>query len=192
MTLRFESSEVRDLIFAWFAVASVFIIAFSDPLDDPAGMLVWMIPAVFFVGLGVVVHELAHKYVGTLYGYHAVFIANRAFTIISVIAALAGLIILAPGAVHIMPAPPRRETAMIALAGPLSNLAICIACILFGLLIPLFAFGALINAYLAVFNMLPIPGLDGHKVLSYSKPLAFGTLIVSAGLLAGSYMIFIS
>ncbi len=79
---------------------------------------------------------------------------------------------------------PKRDMALVALAGPMSNfiqafiyLLIASVCARF---VPnmsallyiyiFFDFAATINIFLAVFNMLPIPPLDGSKVLAAFLP----------------------
>ncbi|MAF79576.1 site-2 protease family protein [bacterium] len=72
---------------------------------------------------------------------------------------------------------PERDAALIAIAGPLSNLLIAA---IFGALVrisivvnvpilaatyPLFAMIVWVNVILAVFNLVPLPPLDGSKVL---------------------------
>lgn len=78
---------------------------------------------------------------------------------------------------------PRRDEALIALAGPVSNIIIAIiAAILFRVFMPgvdtIFAFvllmTVLLNLVLAVFNLVPIPPLDGSKLLFAAIPNAFG------------------
>lgn len=67
---------------------------------------------------------------------------------------------------------PRRDSALIGLAGPASNLilATILSLILKLFLIPL-PFSLLtislirLNVYLAIFNLLPVPPLDGSKIL---------------------------
>ena len=78
---------------------------------------------------------------------------------------------------------PRFGGALVALAGPLSNLALAVS---FGLLIRfssaiglsetfiyLASFVVLINCLLAFFNLLPIPPLDGSKILFAFLPYHF-------------------
>lgn len=78
---------------------------------------------------------------------------------------------------------PRRDEALIALAGPVSNILIAIiAAILFRVFMPgldtLFALvllmTVLLNLVLAVFNLVPIPPLDGSKLLFAAVPSTFG------------------
>lgn len=76
----------------------------------------------------------------------------------------------------------RRDPVLIALAGPLSNVAIALTCaILFRIYFMLALNGVImpeavaellegmigINILLALFNMIPLPPLDGHHVLYY-------------------------
>lgn len=68
---------------------------------------------------------------------------------------------------------PTRDTALVALAGPLSNLGLCLIGILLNILfkntniyLEIFcSYFWMINLGLCIFNLLPIPPLDGSKVL---------------------------
>jgi Zn-dependent protease len=87
----------------------------------------------------------------------------------------------------------------VALAGPLSNISLVV---LFGLLarifisvlnpavIGLFGFIALLNAFLAVFNLVPIPPLDGSKILPLILPYSWGVRVERIGL-GGIFFVFI-
>ena len=83
---------------------------------------------------------------------------------------------------------PRRDMMLIAAAGPISNLILGAVCALFYRMIPwavgspelgwvilplriMCRTGVWVNAVLAVFNLLPIPPLDGSRVVSGLLPL---------------------
>lgn len=69
------------------------------------------------------------------------------------------------------------EEAQIALAGPLSDILLLI---LFKLLLPLsfvFSKGMFIASTIAIFNMLPLPKVDGSRIFFGSRPLYVASLI---------------
>lgn len=105
---------------------------------------------------------------------------------------------------------PKRDTALVAIAGPFANLLMAIAWLLiakFASLLPssmamltsplilMSMFGVLINSILMVFNLIPIPPTDGGRIaisllpsrLSYqlSRVEPYGLLIIVALMLSG-------
>ena len=141
------------------------------------------------VGLGFIIHELAHKYVAIHYGAHAEY---RAWTL-GLFLALAmafltqgSFVFAAPGAVYIFGRVSREQNGIISLAGPLTNFALAIIFLLLsaftGISKEFVATGALVNVMLGAFNMLPIPPFDGSKIFAWNK-VVWGTLFLAFGAL---------
>lgn len=71
---------------------------------------------------------------------------------------------------------PRRDTMLIALAGPVANLLLAVIfALLFripalGFLTSLLGFLIVLNINLALFNLIPVPPLDGSKIFLRSNP----------------------
>jgi len=125
------------------------------------------------IGLGFILHELAHKYVSLHYGVHAEY---RAWTfglfLAIVLAVTVGFIFAAPGAVYIFGRVNKKQNAMISLAGPAANL---ILAALFVGLTPFLGgvsvIGAHVNLWLGLFNMIPFFPFDGQKVAAWDWKL---------------------
>jgi Zn-dependent protease len=85
--------------------------------------------------------------------------------------------------------PYRLGVALVALAGPAANILICLAAALALYLLPLFPTetgrwfaqnmenALIMNALLAAFNMLPLPPLDGGRVLMAALPPAYARML---------------
>ena len=201
--IRFASDEIFDLAIAWGALGVAFTIfifvatgrsVFPDiaaAVFSPLFARVFMI-SLLTVGIGFLLHELAHKIVAVRFGQRAAFKADYKMLALCIGAAFAGFLFAAPGAVYHRGRITLRQNGLVAVAGPLTNIA------LVGAFLPLTAFpgfvgqvgqlGVLINAFLAAFNMIPFGPLDGKTVISWNK-LVFAAVFVGSVLLAiGSFL----
>jgi Zn-dependent protease len=165
------SKEMLELLKAWVATSIAFGVLIYY---DTGSYLFSVLVAAFTVGLGFIFHELAHRYVAFKFRKHAEFRANNTMLILSILMSFLGFIIAAPGAVMIGGFVTRKESGMIAAAGPAANLALAVLFIPLLWVIPEVAqYGFMINALLGLFNLVPIPGFDGEKVIGWSKPWYF-------------------
>jgi len=121
----------------------------------------------------IILHELAHKFVGLAFGYAAMFHIWWTGLGIGLLLRVIGspFLLLAPGYVSVNPSS-SLELSLIAFAGPFINL------LLFGISLLVLRFKRrlkrkeflfwhltkMINMWLFIFNMIPIPPLDGSKV----------------------------
>jgi len=172
--------EIKDLVKAWFIISLAFAIAFSGGGFFDASILVIFLVSAFTVGLGFILHELAHRYFARRYGAHAEFYANNTMLFMALLFSFFGFIFAAPGAVVIRGYLTKRKYGHIALAGPMMNILLGIVFLLFGIFLPVTMPvakpGMMINFWLALFNMLPFPIFDGFKVLRWNK-IVYGAVM---------------
>jgi len=189
--MRFSGRELRDLLLAWLALGLAFALFFErvSPALLPEFLTSWqfvvaMGVSLVTVGVGFLLHELAHKVVAVRYGQHAEFRADYTFLALAVAGGLAGFIFAAPGAVYHRGRLTDAQHGHIALAGPVTNLALAVLFVPVLFVAPLVGQrGIQINLLLAAFNMLPIGGLDGRTVLDWST-LVYVLVTVPSVLLA--------
>jgi len=192
--LRFSGREVRDFAAAWAALTVAFAVFLNRGLVRSllsgrlrAGDLASVaVESLVVVGTGFLLHELAHKAVAVRFGQAAEFRADYSMLGLAVLAALAGFLFAAPGAVHHRGRITDRENGLIALAGPAVNAALAVlflgvALLADGSLSAVANLGFLVNLLLAGFNMLPVGPLDGRTVLTWSKPVFAVSFLLTAG-----------
>ena len=201
MNIRFSGRELRDLAIAWIALGVAFTaFYFNRQLrlllggSVPSELLVVLgygfVLSMLTAGIGFLLHELAHKVVAVHYGQLAEFRADYSMLFLAVMAGLAGFLFAAPGAVYHRGRVTAREQGLIALAGPVVNVALVavFAGVWFGgeaagigLLATTGYLGVIINALLAGFNMLPFGPLDGKKVMRWSRPVWAASAVPTIG-----------
>ena len=191
----FSKTEVQHLTQATLALSLA--LAFMS-VQGIRGALAY--PELFILG-GVVylialapaflLHEIAHKVVARKYGCWAEFRASPSGLRFGVLlAAILGIVFMAPGAVMVAGHTTRAQFGKIALAGPVTNVALWLLgliAILLGAAEPIV--GEIIlkpwlwgNAVLALFNMLPFGPLDGKKIRTWSIPVFWIWLIICVSL----------
>lgn len=129
----------------------------------------------YFIGIliGFVAHELAHRGVARKYGLYAEFIASPGGLLITFATGfIPGLVILAPGYVAVYtPGPYALKGAIRSVeAGPAANIVIGLAALaashfMTGYWSLYLGIIALVNGWIAFFNLIPIPPLDGSKIM---------------------------
>jgi Zn-dependent protease len=134
------------------------------------------------ISLSFVLHEFAHKILAQKYWLWSEFRLDPFGTLISLSTALMPFKIVAPGSVVIMGSRiTKKNMGKIALVGPLTNVLLVIFFISLSNISYFFQFAALLNADLAVFNLIPVSVLDGRKVYSWNKKIwvtVFGSALL--------------
>jgi Zn-dependent protease len=204
MLERISRREEFDLFIAWIAISLAFAIIFlrGSGRTDPFIALLYLGVSLLTVGIGFILHEMAHKFTALKYGFWAEFRKDNIMLVVAVaLAALVGVVFAAPGATVIYDVNgrgiSREQNGRISVAGPVVNLLLCIpfaALLILGgsmsitsnLVTMTGMIGLQVNAMIAAFNMLPISVLDGRKVLAWNAGVfvvmilaAFGMLLLS-------------
>ncbi len=167
----FSRNEVKDITLSVLALSFVF--AYPEVLAQPLFILV----SFFAVGIAFMGHELSHRFVARKLGYWAEYRMWEQGILMAVLMAVVtngGFIFAAPGAVVFssmwaFKQPTLRDVGRIGVAGVLFNLALMFSFLATSIVFPnhLLLFAARINAWLAVFNLIPFGPLDGQKVMQW-------------------------
>jgi Zn-dependent protease len=141
-------------------------------------------------------HEIAHKVIAQKKGLWAEFrltLWGAALTLISVISPLFKLI--SPGAVMISGPARGDEIVKISLAGPTVNITFATVFLgasfafVQGPVQGLLLLAAFLNAFIALFNLIPMGILDGYKIFSWDKKLWATAFLPSLVLTIATYIL---
>jgi Zn-dependent protease len=191
-----SNTEIKDIFTAWIFISFAFAIARTvekginfDTFFSIA-FLVFMAISAATVGVAFLAHELAHKIVAQKYHCWAEFRADLTMLGVGVLISLLGVVFIAPGAVMIFGNIDYKQNGKISMAGPLTNiiLAILMLPLLFikfqnGIITDIITSGYLINAWLALFNMIPFGNFDGAKIYAWNRKIFYSMIIIASFLI---------
>jgi len=160
-------------------------------MPDFQTLFIWVVPVLFAITL----HEAAHGWVASQLGDHTARMMGRVtlnplkhIDPVGTILVPAVLVLLSSGFIFgwAKPVPinfnalrsPKQDMMWVALAGPGANIVMALIWLItlkltdssFLFLAQMAAAGIFVNLLLAVFNLLPIPPLDGSRVISSLLP----------------------
>src|SRR3989338_3844517 len=178
-----SEKEIADIIKAWLAISAAFAILLTQA-DTPVfakgfwgNFQVNLIISSLTVGIGFLLHEIAHKIVAQRYGCVAEFRSFDSMLLLALAMSFTGFLFAAPGAVMIQGKVTNSRNGKISAAGPLVNIALALiflipileGCTASGMLERILKYGFIVNSWLALFNMIPIWNFDGAKVFRWNK-----------------------
>ncbi len=185
-----EKEEIRDLTVS--ALVLAFLFSYHGLNFEN---MIYMFPvAAAAVSISFIAHELAHRTLARKFDCYAEYRMWTQGILIAVALTLitnGALVFAALGAVHIHPRIDlwgnvkrltRKKSALISLSGPLVNIALAMLFFLAGFLgfyPDVAVLGARINAWLAVFNLIPFGPLDGAEIFNWNKKI-WALIIIAA------------
>ena len=177
----FSKTEINHLTLATLAFTMALAFMFSGgilgALSDPSAFLVYGVLALITFTPGFLTHEIAHKIQARKYGCWAEFRASPSGLRFGVLlAAILGIVFMAPGAVMVAGNTTREQFGKVALAGPVSNVVLWCIGLAFAVAIggaggiadDVIHYWMWANGILGALNMLPFGPLDGKKIKTWS------------------------
>ena len=164
-----EHLTVSAILIIGVGLSIIFGSRSLSPLDLSPAVLV--AASAMFVGL-FLLHEISHKLVAQRYGLWAEFRLIWFGALLTLLSAIpfSPLKIIAPGAVMIAGSANQEVMGKTAVAGPLTNIVLSLVSLPIAYFIhPLAFWSVAFNAWIALFNALPIAMLDGLKIFKWNK-----------------------
>ena len=195
----FSRIEIRDITISVLVLTAAFTIIFGDwklfSDDFVVNTVFWIVSSFLMVILSFMLHELGHKFTAQRFGAWSEYRMYPVGLIICLIGSLFGILFAAPGAVYIRGYITDEMNGKISVMGPAVNILISVTSLLLcvaigsGLASDLFFLLGYMNAFLAAFNLLPIPPLDGSKILKWNPAIYIMTAVAAVTLFIVSWVI---
>jgi Zn-dependent protease len=157
----------------------------------------WTVMAVFaaLLAISMLTHEIAHKVMGQKKGLWAEFRLTTWGLVLTLGSVFLPFKMIAPGAMMLAGSPNSDDIVKISVVGPVTNIIFSTALLgsAFAVGSNVFAsvlfFAAYINAFMALFNLIPIGILDGYKIFSFNKKLWLLAFIPSVALTIFTFLL---
>ena len=193
---RFSRKELMDILVAVIVLAVAFTLLYRNS-DSILNFFEYHLGAdMKYVGLfglcfilvvvSFLFHEFGHKFMAQKYGLWSEFRMWPAGLLITLVSSMLGFLFASPGAVMIAGNVDKKKNAMISIAGPIVNIVFAVVGIIgcftinhSGLVIFFLMLGNL-NSFLALFNLLPIPPLDGSKIITWKPAIWIAAIAIAA------------
>jgi len=199
----FTEKELKDLAISAFVLALAFAIMLEGGFyslvseeDTLAVLGERFVMSLIGVSMGFILHELGHRFLARRFDCFAEYEMWPAGLLLALAFSFFGFVLAAPGAVMIRPKLgsymqlSRRKLGIISIAGPVMNMSLAIV---FLIIYSLYAnggfwedvcyIGALVNTWLAGFNLLPFGPFDGKKIFDWDRRVWAIALAVALTLL---------
>jgi Zn-dependent protease len=188
---RFSSTEIRHLLIASVLVILVGISIFGNSVGIinainriwfqllPSGLWWLVVGAIGIFLASFMAHEMAHKFVAQNYGMWSEFRMTSMGYYLSAMAILFSLPIFGTGVVYTSGTTNTEHNGKTNAAGPLTNFVIAAALVIISIILfaleafypigILLQYGVQLNAFLGLFNMIPIQPFDGATVRHWNN-----------------------
>ncbi len=192
--------EVKDFLIAIFVLFSGYVISiYVDTRFSLSSLPLVLLVSLFSIVLAFSAHEGAHRFMAIRLGAIAFFKKWNLGLLLIIVSSLVGSLFATAGAVQFTGITDESKIGKSALAGPATNLIIgtsvygiyllggfsSISLVGF-LLINIFR----INLWLGLFNMIPIPPIDGSKVFRWDLKIFVIVIVIAVALnlVSGSFL----
>lgn len=192
---RFSRREIGDILIAILVLSVAFMILYRNntvswylgyEYGDTMKWVILFAICLVLVFFSFLLHEFGHKFTAQRYGMWSEFRMYPMGLVITLVTSLCGFLFAAPGAVMIRGYADKEANGRIGIAGPIVNIILSAVGILAlsmigggdywvdDIEVPLFLIFmmfASLNAFLALFNLIPVGPLDGKKIFSWNMPV---------------------
>jgi Zn-dependent protease len=180
---RFSKTEIRDILIAILVLSVAFTMLFRNGsihdffelrLGEGMGYVGLFGMCLLLVIMSFLFHEFGHKFMAQKYGLWSEFRMWPVGLVLTLVTSLIGFLFASPGAVMIAGNMDKKMNGMVSIAGPAVNMVLCAIGIIGWLatngtdLVIFFYMLTSLNAWLAIFNLIPVPPLDGSKIISWN------------------------